>query len=64
MIKSTGQAQGRMVKCPICKKKAAWEGNPHRPFCSDRCRQIDLGSWADGTYQLPGEKTNIIEEQD
>jgi len=29
-----------------------WEGNQHRPFCSERCRQIDLGQWADGSYRI------------
>ncbi|MBU3915752.1 DNA gyrase inhibitor YacG, partial [bacterium] len=36
-----------IVKCPTCEKKAVWKGNPHRPFCSERCRLIDLGKWAD-----------------
>jgi endogenous inhibitor of DNA gyrase (YacG/DUF329 family) len=32
-----------------------WEGNPHRPFCSDRCRVLDLAAWAEGRYRIPGE---------
>ena len=43
------------VRCPICRREVAWEGNPHRPFCSDRCRVIDLGAWADERYRIPGE---------
>lgn len=31
-----------------------WEGNPDRPFCSERCRMIDLGHWASGDYAVPG----------
>jgi hypothetical protein len=46
----------RMVRCPTCRAEAAWEGNPHRPFCSERCRLIDLGAWAEGRYRIPGEK--------
>ncbi|MFI5400559.1 MAG: DNA gyrase inhibitor YacG [SAR324 cluster bacterium] len=44
------------MKCPQCGKPARWEGNPDRPFCSERCRLIDLGQWADGGYAIPAEK--------
>jgi uncharacterized protein len=47
---------GRTGTCPRCGKPAQWEGNPHRPFCSERCRMIDLGHWADGSYAIPDEK--------
>jgi len=36
--------------CPICGKPAV---PPHRPFCSPRCAQIDLGRWLKGTYSIP-----------
>jgi len=42
------------LRCPICKKEAAWEGNPFRPFCSERCKLIDLGTWADEGYRIAG----------
>jgi endogenous inhibitor of DNA gyrase (YacG/DUF329 family) len=32
-----------------------WADNPHRPFCSDRCRLIDLGNWAADRYRVAGE---------
>lgn len=51
-----GPPAGRQVKCPICGKPAAWDHNPSRPFCSERCRLMDLGQWADGTYAIPAEK--------
>lgn len=41
--------------CPYCKKSTVWENNPWRPFCSERCRLMDLGSWASGAYRIPGE---------
>ncbi len=41
--------------CPYCKKLAAWEGNPWRPFCCERCKMIDLGFWAMGEYRVAGE---------
>ena len=35
------------VECPNCKKSVEWiPSNKHRPFCSDRCKLIDLGEWA------------------
>jgi uncharacterized protein len=44
------------VKCPTCRKETAWEKNPHRPFCSERCRLIDLGQWMEERYRIHGEK--------
>lgn len=42
------------VDCPTCKKKVAWcAESPYRPFCSERCKLIDLGAWASGDYALP-----------
>jgi len=41
-------------RCPICREPAVWEGNPDRPFCSERCRLIDLGAWASERYRVPG----------
>ena len=46
----------RIVRCPICRSEVLWEENPHGPFCSERCRLIDLGAWAEGKYRVPGEK--------
>lgn len=44
------------VKCPTCRKEIPWENNPHRPFCSDRCRLIDLGAWIQERYRIPGQE--------
>jgi len=41
------------VKCPICKQPVD-NDNPEFPFCSQRCRTIDLGNWASGKYAVPG----------
>jgi len=41
------------MKCPICKKEVVL-GDPESPFCSERCRLIDLGNWASGKYVIPG----------
>ena len=44
------------MKCPTCRKKTALAGNPFRPFCSERCKLIDLGRWAAGNYRIPTEE--------
>lgn len=45
-----------IVACPTCRKSIPWStDNAFRPFCSDRCRLIDLGAWADGRHHIPGE---------
>jgi hypothetical protein len=41
------------LKCPICKKKEVALGEPDFPFCSERCRLIDLGKWAAEEYRIP-----------
>ena len=46
------------MRCPICKKETSWEGNPYRPFCSERCKLIDLGTWADEGYRISGGETD------
>lgn len=46
------------VKCPTCEKEQVWDSsNPHRPFCSERCKMIDLGAWANEEYQIPESKS-------
>lgn len=45
-----------VVKCPTCGKQVSWTPEERwRPFCSERCRMIDLGAWADGSHAIPGE---------
>jgi hypothetical protein len=41
------------MRCPICKQTIAWEGNPFRPFCSERCKLIDLDNWLEERYRVP-----------
>ena len=45
------------VTCPVCSKSLQIEKMqdlPSFPFCSDRCRLVDLGRWIDGAYAIPG----------
>ena len=42
------------ARCPICRKPAAArKANPSAPFCSPRCRQLDLGRWLGEAYRVP-----------
>jgi len=44
-----------VVACPTCSKRVEWtEANTFRPFCSERCKKIDLGAWAEEKYAIPG----------
>ena len=41
-----------IIKCPQCGKERDTEGNPFRPFCCERCKLLDLGSWISGDYRI------------
>jgi endogenous inhibitor of DNA gyrase (YacG/DUF329 family) len=44
----------RKVRCPQCGGELLWSPeNPWRPFCCERCKQIDLGAWASDAYRIP-----------
>ena len=44
------------IQCPRCGKKGTWtEDNASRPFCTERCKLIDLGAWASEEYTIPTE---------
>jgi endogenous inhibitor of DNA gyrase (YacG/DUF329 family) len=43
-----------IVKCPTCRRAVEWSAkSPFRPFCSDRCRLIDLGAWISEQRSIP-----------
>ncbi len=45
-----------IVECPTCKKEVPWVADSlWKPFCSERCKLIDLGAWADESYSIAGE---------
>jgi hypothetical protein len=47
------QPAATQVCCPTCGKTVAWTAaNPYRPFCSKRCKGIDLGAWANEDYRI------------
>jgi endogenous inhibitor of DNA gyrase (YacG/DUF329 family) len=55
-----------MVRCPICNKryslndKCGKEKLEYYPFCSERCKLIDLGAWLDADYVIPS-RLNVVE---
>jgi len=52
-----------LVKCPRCGKEVEYKGNEFRPFCSERCKLLDFGAWADEEYALPAESAEMTEEE-
>ena len=49
-------AKPRLVRCPACGGDSVYApGNPYRPFCSERCKNLDLGAWASESFRVPDE---------
>jgi len=52
-----------IVNCPTCGKETEYSTeNEFRPFCSERCKLLDFGAWADEEFALPTEETELSEE--
>lgn len=50
-------AGSKVIECPSCNKPVAWvTENAFRPFCSERCRILDLGEWASGNRYIPDDE--------
>ena len=47
------------VKCPTCRREIDWSSSPFRPFCSERCRMIDLGAWLSEQRSIAGDTTPL-----
>lgn len=47
------------IKCPKCKLEVSWEDNKWRPFCSERCKMIDLGTWANEDYRISDDTDRV-----
>jgi len=59
------QSDKRIVSCPQCGKPVPWGPQSRfRPFCSARCKLIDLGQWATERYRLPDEAQEDSGERD
>jgi len=50
------------MKCPLCRTETEWQKNPYRPFCSERCKTIDLDHWLSERYRISG--GGIVEDGD
>lgn len=62
MLESSREELMPKVKCPQCGKETEFTGNEYRPFCSERCKLLDLGAWADGDYAVPADPANLTSE--
>lgn len=52
-----------VVNCPTCEKEVIWSPeNKYRPFCSHRCRLIDLGEWASENRSIAGSNEDLMSE--
>lgn len=47
--------RGPQVKCPQCKEKFNYYDSEFRPFCSEKCKMIDLGHWLNESYSVPSQ---------
>ena len=58
-MQADGKAKsGKAKPCPVCGKPAA---DASRPFCSERCRDVDLNRWLSGSYAIPGKEDEDAE---
>jgi uncharacterized protein len=51
------------VKCPTCGREIEWATAAFRPFCSERCRLVDLGAWFSEQRAIPGESAAAESEE-
>lgn len=59
MVNENSSSQ-RTVRCPACGGPSLYApANPCRPFCSERCKQIDLGAWASEQFAVPEQQPDI-----
>ncbi len=57
------------MRCPLCKRSAPADNNPDWPFCSERCRLLDLDNWLSGRYRVappfdPAEESSAARKAD
>jgi uncharacterized protein len=55
----------RIVACPHCGNPVPWVAESrYRPFCSERCKLIDIGAWASGAYCVPGKDGSLPDDEE
>jgi len=47
------------LKCPKCNKEVEWKDNKWKPFCSERCKMVDLGTWAKEEYRVSDDTDRV-----
>jgi uncharacterized protein len=53
----------RTVRCPACGGDSVYAPeNPYRPFCSERCKNLDFGAWASESYRVPARRDSADAE--
>jgi len=53
----------RTVPCPTCRRPVEWSpASAWRPFCSERCKLIDLGAWVSEQRAIPGEEIPVVQD--
>lgn len=63
MPEMKAQAQARTVRCPACQGPSLFAPeNRWRPFCSERCRNRDLGAWADEQFRIPAKPPQLDDD--
>jgi len=54
-----------VVACPHCGKEVVWSSeSKYRPFCSERCKLIDLGQWANEDYRIPEKEQQEVQSDE
>ncbi|RMD86240.1 MAG: DNA gyrase inhibitor YacG [Candidatus Dadabacteria bacterium] len=48
-----------ILRCPTCGRSIDRRATRFAPFCSERCKLIDLGHWLDESYRIPGEPADV-----
>ena len=65
MSEPAKSSKPRVVACPQCGAGVVWDpANPFRPFCSERCKMIDLGAWATESYKIPVDEDDDLLDHD
>lgn len=64
LIPDENHSEPLKLNCPTCQKIVLWtDAFPERPFCSDRCRLIDLGEWASESNRIAGSSLDVNSEE-
>ncbi|MCF6203564.1 MAG: DNA gyrase inhibitor YacG [Methylococcaceae bacterium] len=64
-MSTSDKVKHMIVSCPTCQGQVVWDSlQKYRPFCSERCKLIDLGEWAADEKIIPGEPVYLDSEID